>query len=97
VSRPTRLRGWILVQFVAHPTASLVLCEPGGSNDHTDAYVKIEANLGYSPVEPDDHVRELKKALQKLLRLKIAAFDDAVICWRSTASTTTSLRKQIKP
>jgi hypothetical protein len=28
-----------------------------------NAYVKIEANLGYSPVEPDDHVSRAQKAI----------------------------------
>jgi len=56
-----------------------------------NAYVKIEANLGYSPVEPDDHVSRAQKAIAETPPTQDRGFDDAVICWRSTASTTTSL------
>jgi hypothetical protein len=62
-----------------------------------NANVKIDANLGYSPVEPDDHVSRAQKAIAETPPTQDRGFDDAVICWRSTASTTTCLPQQIKP
>ena len=38
-----------------------------------NAYVKIEANFGYSPVEPNDHVSRAQKAIAETPPTKIAA------------------------
>ena len=47
-----------------------------------NANVKIEANLGYSPVEPDDHVSRAQKAIAETPPTQDRGFDDAVICWQ---------------